>query len=150
MSAELTTILTSATPLLERGAVPFAIFVLGIPPLTAYLLFVFGSSLPVLPLLLFWNYLYEKVAEKSRLLSRFFAWLFERTRTKHKDRFEVWKDLALFLFVAIPLPVNGVWSGTVLAFVFGVPIKKAAAMIFLGNATYGLIVLLLSKGISFI
>lgn len=146
MNQELVIILTAASPVLElRGAIPLAIFGFGLTPFKAFILGVIGSSLPVLPLLFFWNFLYEKSVHRFYVLNRFFTWLFERTRRKHKGHFELWKDLGLLIFVAIPLPFTGAWSGTVAAFVFGIPMKQAAIMIGLGNVIAGLIVLLLSK-----
>lgn len=151
MAKELLTILVAASPFLElRGAIPLAIFGLGVQPWEAYFLGVFGSFLPVMPLLLFWNFLYKKLVHRFYFLNRLFAWLFERTRKKHYDHFETWKKLGLLIFVAIPLPLTGAWSGTVAAFVFGFSIKTAVLMIFLGNMISGLIVLLLSGAVSFV
>ena len=139
------TILLAASPVLElRGAIPIAIFSFGIPPLEAYLLGVVGSSLPVIPLLIFWNYLYEHTIHKIYFLNRFFSWFFEKTQKKHKNHFDTWKALGLLVFVAIPMPFTGAWSGTVAAFVFGIPIRKAIPAIVFGNMISGAIVLLLS------
>ncbi len=150
MKDELFTLFIAASPLLElRGAIPVGIFGFSFAPLKAYVLGIIGSFLPVLPLLFFWNFLYEKAVHRFYFLNRFFAWLFERTRAKHQERFEFWKDLGLLIFVAVPLPFTGAWSGTVAAFVFGIPIKTAALMIALGNMISGLIVLSLSGAISF-
>lgn len=150
-SDELLTLLVAASPLFElRGAIPLGIFGFGFTPLKAYVLGVIGSFLPVLPLLFFWNFLYQKLVHRFYFLNRFFAWLFERTRAKHKDHFELWKDLGLLIFVAIPLPFTGAWSGTVASFVFGIPTKEATIMIALGNMIAGLIVLLLSGTVSFV
>ncbi|HDH31646.1 MAG TPA: ligand-binding protein SH3, partial [Candidatus Wolfebacteria bacterium] len=65
-------------------------------------------------------------------------------RKRHNHHFEIWKGLALILFVAIPLPFTGAWSGTVAAFIFGIPIWKAILMIGTGILISGLIVLLIS------
>ncbi|MFH0712815.1 MAG: small multi-drug export protein [Candidatus Jorgensenbacteria bacterium] len=150
MNAELTTIAIAASPFFElRGAIPLGIFAFGLPPLEAYVLGVIGSFLPVLPLLFFWNFIYEKITHHFYFPNRFFSWLFERTRRKHENHFEVWKEIGLMLFVGIPVPFTGAWSGTVAAFVFGIPMKQAAVMIFLGNVISGAIVLLLSGAVSF-
>lgn len=150
MYEEVLTLIIAISPFLElRGAIPFGIFGFDFPPFKSYVLGVVGSFLPVLPLLFFWNFLYEKLIHRLYFLNRFFAWLFERTRARHEDHFEVWKGLGLLLFVGIPLPFTGAWSGTVAAFVFGIPIKQAAIMIALGNMISGLIVLLLSGAVSF-
>ena len=150
MSAELTTLAIAASPFFElRGAIPLGIFAFDLMPLDAYILGVTGSFLPVLPLLFFWNFIYEKITHRFYFLNRFFVWLFERTRTKHGNHFETWKKLGLMIFVGIPVPFTGAWSGTVAAFVFGIPMKQAAIMIFLGNMISGAIVLLLSGAVSF-
>ncbi|HXF44123.1 MAG TPA: small multi-drug export protein [Candidatus Paceibacterota bacterium] len=151
MSPEFTTVAFAALPIFElRGAIPLAVFAYGMPALKAYLLGVLGSSLPVLPLLFFLNFVYMKAVHRFYWPNRFFTWLFERTRAKHAGHFMVWKDLALMVFVAVPLPMTGAWSGTIAAFVFGIPMRQAAAMIIIGNAISGFIVLLLSKAISLV
>ncbi len=150
MTEEILTLIIAVSPFLElRGAIPVGIFAFGFTPFKAYILGVVGSFLPALPLLFFWNFLYEKLVHRFYFLNRFFAWLFKRTRSRHKNHFEIWKKLGLLLFVGIPLPFTGVWSGTVAAFVFGIPFKHAAVMIALGNVISGLIVLLLSGAVSF-
>jgi uncharacterized membrane protein len=149
-SKELLTLLIAMFPFLElRGAIPIGIFAFGLTPFEAYVLGVVGSFLPVLPLLFFWNFLYEKLVHRLYFLNRFFAWLFERTRRRHGEHFEIWKDLGLLAFVGIPLPFTGAWSGTVAAFIFGIPLRTAAFLIFLGNMISGLIILLLSGVVSF-
>ncbi|MBI4034147.1 MAG: small multi-drug export protein [Candidatus Brennerbacteria bacterium] len=149
MKEEILTLLIAMSPFFElRGAIPVGIFGFAFTPPKAYILGVLGSFIPVLPLLFFWKFLYERLIHRLYFLNRFFAWLFERTRAKHQDHFELWKDLALLVFVAVPLPLTGAWSGTVAAFVFGVPIKQAAVMIGLGNMISGFIVLLLSGTVS--
>ena len=81
------------------------------------------------------------------MFSRFFDWLFERTRRKHSKRFETYQELALLFFVAIPLPITGAWSGSVAAFVFGIPAKKAIPFIIMGVLVSGVIVSLITQGI---
>lgn len=150
MREEALTLVLAISPFLElRGAIPFGIFAFDFDPFKAYALGVIGSFLPVLPLLFFWNFLYERMVHRFYFLNRFFVWLFERTRVKHGDHFETWKELGLLIFVGIPLPFTGAWSGTVAAFVFGIPIRQAVIMIALGNMISGLIVLLLSGAVSF-
>lgn len=161
---ELLTILTGATPIGEvRAAIPLALAVFGFSPLKAYLLGVFGNILPVIPILLILHYLSEFLMHRFYFFNKFFNWLFQYTRERHQKHFEkyshehpegkhhhrwdIWGPIALFIFVAIPLPFTGVWSGTVAAFVFGIPLKRAFLAISTGAAVSGLIVLLVSLGI---
>lgn len=146
MTSELLTILIASLPISElRGAIPTAVFVWQFPLWKAYWLAVFGNFLPVIPLLLFWRYLSEWLFHQSYWCNRFFVWLFERTRKNHSHRFEILKEAALVLFVAIPLPFTGAWSGTVAAFIFGIPFWRSVLMISLGIIIAGLIIILLSK-----
>ena len=148
MSAELTTLAIAASPFFElRGAIPLGIFAFDLMPLDAYILGVTGSFLPVLPLLFFWNFIYEKITHRFYFLNRFFAWLFERTRTKHGNHFETWKKLGLMIFVGIPVPFTGAWTGALCAFVFGIPFRKALIAIAGGVIIAGLIVTLTTLGI---
>ena len=136
----ISTVVLAALPVSElRGAIPLAIGVYGLEPLDAYLLAVIGNMLPVIPLLLFLepvsNYL-----RRLKFMDTFFDWLFNRTRKNHTERFEKYGILALTLFVAIPLPVTGAWTGCAAAFVFGIRFKWALPAIFLGVLIAGIIV----------
>ena len=141
MLNELITFFTAALPLSElRGAIPLAILKYGFSPYKAFIISALGNILPVLPLLVGLEKISEYLSHKFYWFNRFFSWLFERTREKHKDHFHYWGDLALFIFVAIPLPLVGAYSGVVAAFVFGIPLKHAFWSIVLGVLAAGLIV----------
>ena len=141
MLNEFITFFTAALPLSElRGAIPLAILKYGFSPYKAFIISALGNILPVLPLLVGLEKISEYLSHKFYWFNRFFSWLFERTREKHKDHFHYWGDLALFIFVAIPLPLVGAYSGVVAAFVFGIPLKHAFWSIVLGVLAAGLIV----------
>jgi uncharacterized membrane protein len=117
---ELIVLLISATPVIEvRGAVPIALLYFKLPVINTLLLCVLGSILPVFPILWFLNTLTERI-RKIRIFDKFFEWLFHRTRTKSKiiEEFEL---VGLTLFVAIPFPGTGVWTGCVAAYLLGLP-----------------------------
>lgn len=132
-------------PILElRVAIPFA-RLLDLGPGSAFLWAVAGNLVPV-PFILWWLGPVTEWAERHwpwlhRLLDR----LFDVTRRRHTRRFERLRDLALIMFVAIPLPVTGAWSGSLAAFVFGVRKMRALALIAIGVAIAGLVV----SGITF-
>ncbi|MFA5052532.1 MAG: small multi-drug export protein [Parcubacteria group bacterium] len=141
MKGELLTVLIGASPFFElEGAMPFAVFIWHFSVLKAFLLSTLGNLLPVIPLLLFWNFIAEKLADHFYYFNRLFAWLTDMTRKRHSWGFKKWESLALFIFVALPFPLTGVWTGTLMALVFGVPLKKAAIMIILGAIISGIIV----------
>jgi uncharacterized membrane protein len=142
----LLTVVIAALPIFElRGAIPVAILAGNLSWQEAYLFAVIGNFLPVIPILL----LLERVSKwlmRYSIWNRFFTWLFERTRRKGKliERFEA---LGLAMFVAIPLPVTGAWTGCVAAFLFKIPLRTAVPMIICGILTAGVIVTLASLGV---
>ena len=145
-SHEVVTIILAMAPVSElRGAIPYAITVGNIPWQQAYVMAVIANFIPVIPIL----FLIGPVSEYMRrwqTFDRFFNWLFTRTRRKGKmiERFEV---LGLILFVAIPLPITGAWTGSLAAFLFGVRRRIALPAIFLGICIAGVIVTLAATGL---
>ena len=130
-----------------RASIPIALFVYDMPVWSAFVFSVVGNIIPVVFIIWFLNLLVKFLIHKVYILNRFFAWLFERTRKKHSKKFEKWRNLALVVLVAIPLPGTGAWTGALAAFVFGVPIKKAFPLISLGVLIAGIIVTTISLGI---
>jgi uncharacterized membrane protein len=148
MISELKTLIIAMSPVIElRGSIPIAIEVYGLSLWSSYLWSVIGNIIPIIPVIFFLNYFSEYLSHKFYFFNRFFVWLFERTRQHHKHKFERWESLALLILVAIPLPFTGVWTGSVAAFVFGIPLKKAFLLIFLGSCLAGVAVSLLTIGV---
>jgi uncharacterized membrane protein len=129
-----------ALPISElRGAIPVAMGIYGMKPVEAYFLSVIGNLIPVVPLLLF----LEPVSgylRRFRIFDIFFTWLFARTRRNHSENFEKYGLLALTLFVAVPLPVTGAWTGCAAAFVFGIKFRHSFPAIVAGVLIAGVIV----------
>jgi|SRR3989338_3130185 len=141
MINEIITFAVAALPLSElRGAIPLAILKFDFSPFKALLISFLGNILPVLPLLIGLDKVSDYLSHRFHWFNRFFVWLFERTRRKHGDHFHYFGDLALLIFVAIPLPLTGAYSGAVAAFVFGIPKKHAFLSIVLGVLIAGIIV----------
>lgn len=137
---ELMVVMVGTLPIAElRGAIPLALS-LGMPFSKAFWLSVLGNSVFIVPAL----FLFDPVSERlrrCRLWSRFFDWLFERTK-RNADSVQRYEALGLFLFVAIPLPMTGAWSGVVAASLFKIRFRYAFPAILAGVFTAGLIVLL--------
>jgi len=146
---EIFTFIISMLPISElRGGLPFALSQ-GISPWEAYLISVAGNILPVLPLFL----LLEKIAifvRRYRIGARFLDWVLERAK-KREDVVKKYGLLGLILLVAIPLPITGAWTGTLVSFLLSMRVKSAFVAICIGVGVAGVIVLLASLGfISFI
>jgi len=73
-------------------------------------------------------------------MDRFFTWLFERTRRRHKDLIDKHGWWGLATFVAIPLPVTGSWTGSLVAFLTGMSFKRAFTAITSGVIVAGVVV----------
>lgn len=147
---ELITTLIAMIPIAElRGAIPWALANLpfggGLSWTEAYIYAVIGNMIPIFPILLLFDKVYLKL-NKYPLFNRFFNWLFTRTRKRGKD-IAKYKELGLIIFVGIPLPATGAWTGAVAAFVFGLSIKRAMVCIFIGVLLAGVIVTLTSLGV---
>jgi len=131
--------LVGALPISElRGAIPLALS-FGIPMSKAFWLSVIGNSIPVIPAL----FLLEPVSSRLRrfkIWARFFDWVFERTKKK-ADTIQKYEALGLAIFVAIPLPMTGAWSGVIAASLFKIKFRYAFIAIIAGVFGAGLIVL---------
>jgi len=145
LPSELVVFLVSTLPIAElRGGIPLAKG-WGFPWQQAYLLCVAGNFLPVVPIV----FLLDPIARflrRAPLFDRFFEWLFARTRKRGKliERYEA---LGLILFVAVPLPITGAWTGAVAAYLFGVRPRYAIPAIACGILIAGVVVTLASQGV---
>mgnify|MGYP000971031321 FL=1 len=140
LPAWLVVLLAAALPISElRGAIPLAIGVYGYDPWQAYLLAVLGNLLPVVPLLLFLGPVSDWL-RRFTFWDKFFTWLFSRTRRKYIREHESFSLTALALFVAVPLPVTGAWTGCAIAFLVGFRFWPAFVAISAGVLLAGVIV----------
>ena len=118
------------------------------PIWSAFVLAVLGNLIPVVFIIWFLDILINKLLiHRIYILNRFLTWLFERTKRKHSKKFDRWRDFALIVLVAIPLPFTGAWTGALAAFVFGIPTKRAFPLIALGVLIAGIIVTLITIGV---
>lgn len=139
ISLEIMVILTAAMPVVElRGAIPAGV-ALGLSPWHAFILGVIGSMLPVPFILWFIKPIFDWLGGHS-----FLKPLIERIkrRTLEKsDKIERYGFWGLLIFVAIPLPGTGVWSGALAAVLLNLRFRKAFFAIFFGNMVAGLIMM---------
>jgi len=147
---ELATVLTAMLPIGElRASIPIAIMSYGLSEVSAFFWSFVGNMIPVPFILLFIGRVSDFLMKRSKFFEKFFNWLFARTRRKFADNYEKYELMALTLFVAIPLPVTGAWTGCLAAFLFDIPFKKSIWSIALGVVIAGVIVTLITvAGIS--
>ncbi|HPS39995.1 MAG TPA: small multi-drug export protein, partial [Candidatus Cloacimonadota bacterium] len=84
-----------------------------------------------IPLILLCMDGFFRLISKSRLGKRFTDWLFARTRRKGKS-IEKYEALGLAIFVGIPLPGTGAWTGAFAANIFGIRFWRSLLFIFIG------------------
>lgn len=137
--------LVSMIPLLElRGSILAAGF-MNVPFLPTYISAVIGNMIPIPFILLF----IEKIFELMKRTKHFHKIpdKIQEKAMKKSDQIEKYGYWGLFLFVAIPLPGTGAWTGSLLAVLFRLKPIKSFFFILLGVMTAGLVMSLLSFGI---
>lgn len=133
--------LWAMTPIGElRVAIPIGLTADKLSPVGVYFFAVLGNLLAVFLIFTFLN-----VFSRWTSRSSFFSWLFSQTRKNHSAKVNKYGLYLLPFFVAIPLPVTGGWTASLIAFVFGMPFKKAFPLIGAGLLIGGLIVLFITK-----
>jgi uncharacterized membrane protein len=127
-----------------RGSIPIGILEYNLSVPLVYCASVIGNLIPIIFILLFLEKVDNWLRKKSKMMSNFFDWLYKRTYKRGGEQFKKWGAVALIIFVAIPLPITGAWTGSVLALLFDVPFKKALSLIGIGVIISGVIVTILS------
>lgn len=135
----------SMVPVIElRGAIPLGA-ILDLPLWSNYLVSVFGNFLPVPFILLFIRHILNWMKTTKRL-SRIALWLEEKAQ-RGSERVMKYASVGLFLFVAIPLPGTGAWTGALVAALMNMRMKYALPSILCGVLTAGVIMALASYGV---
>jgi uncharacterized membrane protein len=135
--------LISTVPIFElRGGIPVGIALLKLNPLLVYPVAVCFNLIPVFPVLLLLNPI-RRLLENRPLFRGFFRWL-DRRAGKNKKLVQKYQEVGLMLFVALPLPVTGAWTGSLLSVVMGLRPLKSFFFIACGVGIAGVIVTLLT------
>ena len=149
MKKYLIVFLISMVPLIElRGAIPYAVG-FGLPIVPSIIVAVIGNMLPVPFIFLFAHRILEWGKDK-RYIGRFFTWCLEKGEKggeKLKAKAGSGLYIALLLFVGIPLPGTGAWTGTLAASILDMDFKKSVLFVLLGVLLAGAIMLLASLGV---
>lgn len=145
-SPESAVFIIAALPIAElRFSIPIGIYFFGKSAIVKiFIISILGNMLPVIPALFLLNPVSERLRH-FRLWRKFFDWLMERTK-KNADLIQKYEALGLALFVGVPLPGTGAWSGCIAASLFKIKFRYAFLAIFLGVLIAGLIVTALSLG----
>ena len=144
---ELIVFIISILPILELRGGLIAASLLNVSPLTGYIVSIIGNTLPVPFILLFINKILDWMGKsKIKLMNKLSKWLDKKAR-KHKDSIEKYGYLGLTLFVGVPLPGTGAWTGCLAASVLNMDKKKSFISIMLGIIMASIIMMLISYGL---
>ena len=142
---EIITFVISLLPVLELRGGLLAAGALNLNPWIAYIIAIIGNLLPVPFILLFLTPIFNWM-KKRKFLKKIVDKLEKKAESK-KDQFEKGEFIGLVLFVGIPLPGTGAWTGALVACVMGMDKKKAFLAISLGVIVASIIMMILSYGI---
>ncbi|WP_352403734.1 COG2426 family protein [Kandleria vitulina] len=135
--------LISMVPIVElRGAIPYSQF-LGLPLVQSYIICIIGNMLPVPFIYLFARKILEWGKDK-KIIGKFFTWCLEKGEKGGKKLTEKagrGTFVALLLFVGIPLPGTGAWTGTLAASILDMDFKQTVAACMLGVLLAGCIMM---------
>ena len=135
----------SALPIIElRGGIPLGVG-LGMPWREAFVTAVLGNLAPIIPIFFALGPL-TRALERWGPAKRAIEALFARTR-RRSGLIERYEALGLMLFVAVPLPMTGGWTGILAAHIFGIRAKYAIPAVTAGVVVAGIVVTLASQGV---
>lgn len=139
----------SMVPLIElRGAIPYAIGY-DLPVLPSYIIAIIGNMLPVPIIYLFARRVLE-FGQDKKYIGKFFTWCLKKGEAGGKKlQKSAGKGLywALFIFVGIPLPGTGAWTGTLAASILDMDFKKSIIAVMGGVILAGIIMGIISLGV---
>lgn len=141
--------LISMVPLIElRGAVPIAV-TMGLPMVPSFIIAVLFNMLPV-PFIYFFARKVLVWGKDKPIIGKFFTWCLEKGEKGGRKLQETAGNglfWALFIFVGIPLPGTGAWTGTLAASILDIGFKKSSIAVMAGVCLAGLIMLAASQGL---
>ena len=141
--------LISMVPLIElRGAVPYAVY-LELPLLPSYIIAIIGNMIPV-PLIYLFARKILNWGKDKKVIGKFCSWCLtkgEKGGKKLEAKAKNGLYVALFLFVGIPLPGTGAWTGSLAASILDMDFKKSIVAVMCGVILAGIIMGLVSFGI---
>ena len=141
--------LISMVPIIElRGAIPYAVG-FGLPLLPSYIIAVLGNMLPV-PLIFFFARKILEWGKDKKIIGKFFTFCLEKGEKggkKLQEKAGRGLFIALMLFVGIPVPGTGAWTGTLAASILDMDFKSSVIAVMLGVLLAGVIMMLGSIGV---
>lgn len=143
---EILVFIISLLPILELRGGLLAAALIGLDPVKSYIISIIGNVLPVPFILLLITKILAWMREsKVKLFNSVAKWLDEKVE-KHKGQIEKFGYLGVVLFVGIPLPGTGAWTGSLIASVLNMDRKKTFLAVMVGIFMASIIMMLVSFG----
>lgn len=141
----ITTFLVSMVPIIElRGALPIATG-MDVEWYIALPVAIIGNIIPVPFIIIFIKKIFAWMSKRKGFLARIVVKMENKAYSK-KDTIEKYGPWGLWIFVAIPLPGTGAWTGALIAAMMGISLKKSFIPIAAGVVTAGIIMAFVSYG----
>ena len=144
---ELLVFIISILPILELRGGLIAAALLGLNPVSSYIISIIGNLIPVPFILLLMNKILEKMRSSKIKIFNKFACFLDKKVEKNKEKIEKFGYWGIILFVGIPLPGTGAWTGSMIASVLELNKKKTFGAVIIGIFMASIIMMLLSFGI---
>lgn len=145
LSKETIIFIISLMPILELRGGMLAATLLKVDFIRALVICVIGNVLPI-PIILIFLEKVLKLLEKWKVTKKVVTWLEKKVKDK-RNQIDKYGYLGLVLFVGIPLPGTGAWTGTLLAVMLGMDRKKSFICILIGVVLASIIMSIVSYGI---
>jgi uncharacterized membrane protein len=137
------TLVATLSPISElRGGIPLGIY-LGLDPLFTFFIAIVANALLFFPIFLALRLFYDNLLSRLQIFNHYL----DSVRREGNPKVDKYGFLGLPLFVAIPLPITGVYTASILSWLLGMNWRKAFPAITLGVVVAGIIVLLATLGV---
>ena len=145
ISKEVIIFIISLMPILELRGGLLAATLLDVEFVRAAVICIIGNILPIPIVLLFLRFVLD-LFEKWSVTKKIVTWLEKKVEEK-REQIDKYGYLGLIIFVGIPLPGTGAWTGSLLAVMLGLNRKKSFVCILIGVMMAAIIMSILSYGI---
>ncbi len=145
LPAELAVFLLAMVPIIEvRGSIPLAIVSYELSPFMAVMWSFLGNTVAGFLIIVTAMPLVRFIIERWHGARKVWERYIHRIETKNRAAFEKWGAIALILFVAIPLPMTGIFTGAVASTIFQIPLKKALPLLCIGSFIASILVTIIT------
>lgn len=123
-----------------RGAIPLGVLVYHMNPFLVVIVSIISNMIPAIAIIMLFDALLPWVKERFPSIGRFVERFSQTRKAKSRKRIERYGLLAIIAFVAVPLPLTGAWTGSLLTVIFEMPKFKSILAVAVGVIIAGTIV----------